>query len=212
MSGDKIPLSHSSKRCRYKIIARNRKRRRKMELPLINEKQRTTDVYHNLDDSERHAEQKMPDTQRVQFSLSDILGKVRLQGQEVYQFLPTTGAGGPDCQCVNGTLWDGKKYSVSQKSHGVCICLNHGHMGVYICQNSLNWTLKMSTCNEYVSISMYAKSLPSCLTLCDPIDSSPPGSPVPGILQARTLEWVAISSSNAWNWKWKWSRSVVPDS
>ena len=46
-----------------------------------------------------------------------------------------------------------------------------------------------------------AKSLQSCPTLCDPIDSSPPGSPVPGILQARTLEWVAISFSNAWKWK-----------
>jgi len=43
-----------------------------------------------------------------------------------------------------------------------------------------------------------AKSLQSCLTLCDPIDGSPPGSPVPGILQARTLAWVAISFSNAW--------------
>ena len=42
-----------------------------------------------------------------------------------------------------------------------------------------------------------AKSLQSCPTLCDPIDSSPPGSTVPGILQARTLEWVAISFSNA---------------
>ena len=42
-----------------------------------------------------------------------------------------------------------------------------------------------------------AKSLQSCLTLCDPIDRSPPGSPVPGILQARTLEWVAIAFSNA---------------
>ena len=42
-----------------------------------------------------------------------------------------------------------------------------------------------------------AKSLQLCLTLCDPIDSSPPGSPVPGILQAGTLEWVAISFSNA---------------
>ena len=42
-----------------------------------------------------------------------------------------------------------------------------------------------------------AKSLQSCLTLCDPIDGSPPGSPVPGILQARILEWVAISFSNA---------------
>ena len=46
-----------------------------------------------------------------------------------------------------------------------------------------------------------AKSLQSCPTLCDPIDSSPPGSPVPGILQARTLEWVAISFSNEWKWK-----------
>jgi len=42
-----------------------------------------------------------------------------------------------------------------------------------------------------------AESLQSCPSLCDPIDSSPPGSPVPGILQARTLEWVAISFSNA---------------
>ena len=46
-----------------------------------------------------------------------------------------------------------------------------------------------------------AKSLQPCLTLCDPIDSSPPGSAVPGILQARTLELVAISFSNAWKWK-----------
>ena len=42
-----------------------------------------------------------------------------------------------------------------------------------------------------------AKSLQSCLTLCDPIDLGPPGTPIPGILQARTLEWVAISFSNA---------------
>ena len=48
-----------------------------------------------------------------------------------------------------------------------------------------------------------AKSLQSCPTLCDPKDRSPPGSPVPGILQARTLEWVAISCSNAWKWKVK---------
>ena len=48
-----------------------------------------------------------------------------------------------------------------------------------------------------------AKSLQSCLTLWDPIDSSPPSSPVPGILQARTLEWVSISFSNAWKWKVK---------
>ena len=48
-----------------------------------------------------------------------------------------------------------------------------------------------------------AKSLQLCLTLCDPIDGSPPGSPVPGILQARALEWVAISFSNAWKRKVK---------
>ena len=46
-----------------------------------------------------------------------------------------------------------------------------------------------------------AKSLQSCPTLCDPTDGSPPGFPVPGILQARTLDWVAISFSNAWKWK-----------
>ena len=48
-----------------------------------------------------------------------------------------------------------------------------------------------------------AMSLQSCPTLCDHIDGSPPGSPVPGILQARTLEWVAMLFSNAWKWKVK---------
>ena len=48
----------------------------------------------------------------------------------------------------------------------------------------------------YNASAIAAKSLQSCLTLCDPIDGRPPGSPIPGILQARTLEWVAISFSN----------------
>ena len=52
-------------------------------------------------------------------------------------------------------------------------------------------------------IAAKSKSLQCCPTLCDPRDSSPPGSPVPGILQAKTLEWVAISFSNAWKWKVK---------
>ena len=52
----------------------------------------------------------------------------------------------------------------------------------------------------HAAAAVAAKSLQSCLTLCDPIDSSPPGSPIPGILQARTLEWVAISFSNVWKW------------
>ena len=55
----------------------------------------------------------------------------------------------------------------------------------------------------WVVPSAAAKSLQSCPTLCDPIDGSPPGSPVPGILQARTLEWVASSFSSAWKWKVK---------
>ena len=52
----------------------------------------------------------------------------------------------------------------------------------------------------FVSAAAAAKSLQSCPTLCDPIDGSPPGSPVPGILQARVLEWVAIAFSDAWKW------------
>ena len=55
----------------------------------------------------------------------------------------------------------------------------------------------------FASSAAAAKSLQSCPTLCDPIDSSPPGSSVPGILQARIQEWVAISFSNAWKWKVK---------
>ena len=55
----------------------------------------------------------------------------------------------------------------------------------------------------WVAAAAAAKSLQSCPTLCDPTDGSPPDSPVPGILQARTLEWGAISFSNAWKWKVK---------
>ena len=62
----------------------------------------------------------------------------------------------------------------------------------------------MKRCStSLVIVAAAAKSLQSCPTLCDPIDGLPPGSPVPGILQARTLEWVPISFSNAWKWKAK---------
>ena len=56
---------------------------------------------------------------------------------------------------------------------------------------------------KWYSAAAAAKSLQSCPTLCDPIDSSPQDSPIPGILQVRTLEWGAISFSNAWKWKGK---------
>ena len=71
---------------------------------------------------------------------------------------------------------------------------------------SLNGSL-ICTQEEVQNLSSHAaaaaKSLQSCPTLCDPVDGSPPGSSVPGILQVRILEWVAISFSNAWNWKVK---------
>ena len=66
--------------------------------------------------------------------------------------------------------------------------------------------------SSYAQTAAAAKSLQSCPTLCDPIDGSPPGSAIPGILQARTLEWVAISFSNAWKWKVKVKSLSLPDS
>ena len=74
-----------------------------------------------------------------------------------------------------------------------------------VCQQNmsfLNW--RSWGCKPaFMFAAAAAKSLQSCPTLCDPIDGSPPGSPVPGILQARTLEWVAISFSKVWKWKVK---------
>ena len=68
---------------------------------------------------------------------------------------------------------------------------------IFFC--SLIWLLKFFLKNAAAA----AKSLQSCQTLCDPRDGSPPGSPIPGILQARILEWVAVCFSNAWKWKVK---------
>ena len=71
------------------------------------------------------------------------------------------------------------------------------------------WGCKESDVTKRLSLSLFtlyaaaANSLQLCPTLCDPIDGSPPGSPFPGTLQARTLEWVAISFSNSWKWKVK---------
>ena len=67
---------------------------------------------------------------------------------------------------------------------------------------SLAWRILIITLLVYAATTA-AKSLQSCPTLCDIIDGSPPGSPIPGILQARTLGWVALSFSNAWKWKVK---------
>ena len=75
-------------------------------------------------------------------------------------------------------------------------CLSHTVYGILLSQPKQSAAAAAATAAA-------AKSLQSCPTLIDPIDGNPPGSPVPGILQARTLEWVAISFSNAWKWKVK---------
>ena len=75
------------------------------------------------------------------------------------------------------------------------VCIYH----IFFIHSSV-WTFSLFLC---LAAATAAKSLQSCPTLCDRIDGSPPGSPVPGILQARTLEWVAISFSSAWKWKVK---------
>ena len=90
------------------------------------------------------------------------------------------------------------------------------HSSILGLENSMDctvspWGRKESDTTErlYFHFTAAAKSLQSCLTLWDPIEGSPPGSPIPGILQARTLEWVAISFSNAWKWKVKSEREVA---
>ena len=74
-----------------------------------------------------------------------------------------------------------------------------GHISMNMLPQYYGHSLEMTPYRYYAA----AKSLQSCPTLCDPIDGSLPGSPVPEILQTRTLEWVAISFSNAWKWKVK---------
>ena len=87
--------------------------------------------------------------------------------------------------------------SLDSTSHMVTLAVKGGGA------NNATICLQVGATGFVNSSAAAAKSLQSSLTLCDPIDSSSPGSPVPGILQARTLEWIAISFSNAWKWKVK---------
>ena len=81
------------------------------------------------------------------------------------------------------------------------------NLGTVSFSRALQASVALSVLVRNVSVHLVnvsiGKSLQSCPTLCDPIDGSPPASPIPGILQAGTLEWVAISFSNAWKWKVK---------
>ena len=103
---------------------------------------------------------------------------------------------------THSTLFCGIRFLPSVDSPGssptmvVSTFLRHG-------SNARFSILEFFLRNVITAAAAAAKSLQSCPTLCDPIDGSPPGSPVPWIFQARTLEWVAISFSNAWKWKVK---------
>ena len=94
----------------------------------------------------------------------------------------------------------GKLYTVSKTRPGADCGSDHE-----LLMAKFRFQLKKEgkTTSPFRDAAKSAKSLQSCLILCDPIDSSPPGSPVPGLLQARTLERVAIFFSNAWKWKVK---------
>ena len=98
----------------------------------------------------------------------------------------------PICRMEKGLVkeWEWEDCKAAQGNFG----------GWWICVAMLLWCVQLSKLTKLHALhatAAAAKSLQSCLTLCDPIDSSPPGSRIPGILQARTLEWVAISFSNA---------------
>ena len=123
------------------------------------------------------------------------------------------------CLPLSNQLWTAGRQAplslgVSCREHGSgLLCPHPGLTPV-----PFTYTLFQLCCLPGLSIHFFsaaaaaAKSLQSSLTLCDPIDGSPPGSPVPGILQERTLEWVAISFSNAWKWKVKVKSLTVSDS
>jgi len=100
------------------------------------------------------------------------------------------------------------KQSTNCSSIHICIYITYVYVCVFVAKFLFSDTRNvMIRCDSLSrrngTAAAAAKLLQSCSTLCDPIDGSPPGSPVPGILQARILEWVAISFSNARKWKVK---------
>ena len=116
-----------------------------------------------------------------------------------------------DLLAVQGTLRSllqhhSSKASILQCSGFFIVQLSHPYMITGKTIALTRWTFVgkvISLLFNMLSNTTTTKLPQLCPTLCDPIDSSPPGSPVPGILQARILEWVAISFSNVWKWKVK---------
>ena len=126
------------------------------------------------------------------------------------------GNGNPlQCSCLenprDGGAWWAAVYGVTQsrtrlKRLSICSKLHYIKSILIFSEREnkiLYSAIKITHMKMSISWICYAKSLQLCPTLCDPIDGSPPGSSVPGIFQARVLEWIAISFSNAWKWKVK---------
>ena len=109
--------------------------------------------------------------------------------------------------------WECTSIVLSHQCMSICYSKGNEHRYLFLTVLFVKFQMYTHT-HTHTQIHIFrfavAKSLQSCLTLRDPIDDRPLGSPIPGILQARTLEWVALSFSNAW--KWKWSCSVVSNS
>ena len=106
----------------------------------------------------------------------------------------------PSLKCTSMRLQGLIKWLEIMKIQMRHVVDNKGSGSFSVCNHTLCLVIAVSSSG---AVAAAAKSLQLCPTLCNPIDGSPPGSPVPGILQARTLEWVAISFSNAWKWKVK---------
>ena len=120
----------------------------------------------------------------------------------------------PRCTCIRVS----RLISVLKRVSNMIECIHPNvamrtcHLYFHKCSFS-HWSIyrKIKHCFSWYTLhAAPARSLQSCLTLCDPIDGSSPGCPVPGILQARTLEWVPTPTHESE--KWKWSHSVVSDS
>ena len=103
-------------------------------------------------------------------------------------------------------VWTAETYYKGEDIANVSTCGAHGLFFFLVTETLsklINRELYVNKFCSKVTVAAAAKSLQLFQALCHPIDGSPPGSPIPGILQARTLEWVAISFSNAWKWKVK---------
>ena len=115
-----------------------------------------------------------------------------------------------DLLSVQGTIKSllqhhSSKASILQHSAFFMVQLSHPYMTTGKTIALTRWTFVVKAMSLLFNMlsAAAAKLLQSCLTLCNPIDGTPPGSTIPGILQVRILEWVAISFSNAWKWKVK---------